>query len=162
MNNLTTDQLLYVCMTYEEIKRRRKQDKLTKVSIENLDEIPKMSGIYFVETAKGKVLYIGMSKNLSIRCNLISHHKLLDALEYGASFLTLAKVDESIVAYVEKVLITEFNPELNQIHARVDESRVSSRLTTWDECIKASPLLSVDARRALMKESGDNLNTELN
>ena len=123
MNALTNDQLFQVCAAYENIKRRYVANKLTAIPLKNLDEAPSISGIYLAVTDTGEILYIGMSKNLKMRCDIRTHHKLPDALKLGAEVLLIARVDESIVEYVEKSLIMYFNPKLNQRHTRIDDFR---------------------------------------
>jgi hypothetical protein len=157
MNILTNDQLSRICIAYEDIKRRHADNKLTQIPLENLDELPSIPGIYFAVTGAGTVIYIGMSKNLKGRCNLKSHHKLPRALGLDAKFLMIAKVDESIVEYVEKALISYFNPELNQAHARhevrePEENRIRKRTltSTTEVCDHAYPIMTAMRQRVLM------------
>ena len=158
MNALTNDQLSQVCIAYEDIKRRYNANKLTSIPLKNLDEAPSIPGIYFAVTEVGEIVYIGMSMDLKTRCNLRSHHKLPSALELGAEVLLVARVDESIVSYVEKALIMYFNPKLNQAHARSEDSVSESfevRVKVNRNCENRNTYLSAKIQEAMRKKKID-------
>lgn len=76
-------------------------DRLTQVPLLHLDELPAISGLYFATTDEGDILYIGKAKNLTQRCKLSQHHKLLLAIERGATVLQVARVDDGLAWAVE-------------------------------------------------------------
>jgi hypothetical protein len=140
MNNLTNDQLFQVCLDRDNIRKRIEEGTLTTISIKHLEEVPSVTGIYFVMTEAKDILYIGMSGDLGKRCDIRSHHKLPQALEAGAKYIAIAKVDFSTVEHVEMLLIKEYQPVLNVMH-NVRRVPASPKLDQVD----SSPEHSVDS-----------------
>ena len=73
-------------------------------------ELPTDSGVYFVTSKRGSILYIGQSKNMSKRWK-DGHHKALECLRNGAYYVyfqfTLEPYD------LEQIYIEEWEPPLN-------------------------------------------------
>ncbi|MBD1844771.1 GIY-YIG nuclease family protein [Cyanobacteria bacterium FACHB-63] len=102
----------------QSILERFKNDRLTRVPLTHLDELPPISGVYLAATEDNQVLYIGKSNNLSVRCDISIHHKLPAALEKGAVFLYIAGVPAAQAKFVEYWLIDRFSPVLNEGYRR--------------------------------------------
>lgn len=88
-------------------------DRLTRVSLLHLDELPTVSGVYFASTG-ARVLYIGKANNLAQRCRISNHHKLPAAIERGAMYLYVAAVPKELAWAVEQWLIHTLKPPLNE------------------------------------------------
>ena len=113
------------------ILERLNADRLTRVPLLYLDELPELSGVYFAATDEGQVLYIGKADDFTQRCNLSQHHKLPVAIEKGATWLMLARVPNKFAWAVEQRLISELQPLLNDTVSHwwtVKQVRVRSKI----------------------------------
>jgi transcriptional regulator with XRE-family HTH domain len=96
------------------VLKRLEEDRLTRVPLLYLGELPSISGVYFAATADGQTLYIGKATNFTQRCKISTHHKLSTAIEKGAVFLFVANVPANQAWHVEQWLIDQISPPLNQ------------------------------------------------
>jgi len=84
---------------------------LTSLTIQNKDDLPEESGIYFVIDAS-KVYYIGMSQNLQERW--YSHHRQPDFDKLpNLSIAYIGGLSASYLRSIETTLIQHFTPNLN-------------------------------------------------
>ena len=100
------------------VLERLQADRLTRVPLLHLEELPAISGIYFAASDGGNVLYIGKADDFTSRCKLSQHHKLPTAIEKSATHLLLARVPEHLAWAVEQKLIDELAPPLNESVSR--------------------------------------------
>ncbi len=90
-----------------------------KIYINELDKLPKYSGIYKVfSTQENKVVYIGQSKNIHQRWNN-GHHKLPQLIAlYGTKvYIECTEVPDWLLNRAEHTAISFHQPELNSRNA---------------------------------------------
>ena len=102
----------------ESVLERLETDRLTRVPLLHLAELPPISGVYFAATEQNEILYIGKASDFTDRCKLSTHHKLPIAIERGAVFLYVASVPSLSVWHVEQWLIDTISPVLNESVSR--------------------------------------------
>ena len=100
------------------ILERLQSDRLTRVPLLHLDELPALSGVYLATTDDRDILYIGKADDFTNRCKLSQHHKLPTAVKQGATYLLLAKIPERLAWAVEQRLIDKLAPSLNDSVSR--------------------------------------------
>lgn len=84
------------------------------ISISQLHELPKTSGIYRVIDSQGVTVYIGQSKNIHDRwCG--GHHKLAEIIYlYGIDvYITWVEVPEWLLNRAESAAVFDYQPKLN-------------------------------------------------
>jgi DNA-binding XRE family transcriptional regulator len=96
------------------VLERLESDRLTRVPLLHLKELPPLPGVYFAATEENQILYIGKASDFTERCKISTHHKLPKAIEHGAVFLYIASVPSSQAWHVEQWLIDALNPPLNK------------------------------------------------
>jgi hypothetical protein len=97
------------------ILERLQSNRLTKVPLLHLDELPPLSGVYLAATDNDNILYVGKANDFTVRCKIGQHQKLPTAIELGATCLLLAKVPDGFAWAVEQKLIAELEPPLNDL-----------------------------------------------
>ena len=86
--------------------------KLPFVTLENLESLPKTSGIYFALGLEGEVLYIGMATNFRKRWQ--GHHRYWNLMQVcSEAKLYFFEVSNTNLAQLESELIELHNPKLN-------------------------------------------------
>ncbi len=85
-----------------------------RVSIKEIEKLPKVSGIYKVMDSQSKVIYIGQSKNIYKRWKN-GHHKLAKIVsEYGTNiYIEWVEIPEWLLNRVENTAISFYQPKLN-------------------------------------------------
>lgn len=90
------------------------------IPITQLDKLPKISGVYRVVSAEGKVIYIGQAKNIHERWKN-GHHKLADiiALCGSSAHVEWVKIPEWLLNRAEHVALVFYKPILNKKNAPI-------------------------------------------
>lgn len=83
---------------------------LPSVPIEELNNLPETSGIYFV-LAEGQVLYIGQSTGIRQRWQ--AHHKTQELGSYSQVRIAWLEAEYGELTEIEKAYIEQFKPSLN-------------------------------------------------
>jgi excinuclease UvrABC nuclease subunit len=85
------------------------------VLIQDLDQLPSVSGIYLVHSQYGEIVYIGQSTNIKNRWKS-GHHKLSKIISfYGSDVkITWAEVPPHRLNHAEYIAIKFYNPSLNR------------------------------------------------
>ncbi len=88
---------------------------MSLVAITNLQNLPKISGIYKVLDDKNNVLYIGQAKNIYQRWNN-GHHRMNEILSRcGANaYIESIEVPEWLLNRAENAAISFYKPPLNR------------------------------------------------
>ena len=102
----------------QSVLERFQGNRLTRVPLLYLGELPSISGVYFAATEDGQILYIGKADNFTHRCKISTHHKLSSAIEKGAVYLYVASIESRSAWYVEQWLIDAISPPLNKVVSR--------------------------------------------
>ncbi len=87
---------------------------MSLVSITNLQNLPKISGIYKVLDDKNNVLYIGQAKNIYQRWKN-GHHKISEILSRCGTnaYIESIEVPEWLLNRAENATISFYQPPLN-------------------------------------------------
>ena len=88
------------------------QDVFKIIPTNNVDEISRKSGIYFICIADEEIIYVGQAKDLLSRCKSYSHYFHINPL---INIRTLLVPKNKLDVY-EKRLIKLLKPKLNQTH----------------------------------------------
>ncbi|MEL6788658.1 MAG: GIY-YIG nuclease family protein [Cyanobacteria bacterium J06607_15] len=93
---------------------------MNKIQINNLQELPKICGIYKVVDDNNNVLYVGQAKDIYQRWNK-GHHtmgKILNKCGTNA-YIVWVKIPEWLLNRAENAAISFYQPILNQKNAPV-------------------------------------------
>jgi excinuclease UvrABC nuclease subunit len=84
------------------------------ITILQLHELPKTSGIYRVVDFSGTTLYIGQAKNIHHRWNS-GHHKLGEIIAICGldAYITWVEVPQWLLNRAEHVAVCDYKPILN-------------------------------------------------
>jgi excinuclease UvrABC nuclease subunit len=84
------------------------------ISIRNLQDLPKFSGIYQVIDKEGTVIYVGQAKNIYQRWKN-GHHKLSEIINLCGvnAYIESIEVSENLLNRAENMAISHFRPKLN-------------------------------------------------
>jgi excinuclease UvrABC nuclease subunit len=85
------------------------------VPITELQNLPKICGIYKVIDANNNVLYIGQAKNIYLRWNS-GHHKIGKILEICGTnaFISYVQIPEWLLNRAENAAVAFYKPLLNK------------------------------------------------
>lgn len=85
------------------------------IPITDLQNLPKISGIYKVVDADNNVLYIGQAKNIYVRWNN-GHHKIGKILEICGTnaHISYVQIPEWLLNRAENAAIAFYQPQLNK------------------------------------------------
>ena len=104
---------------------------LPALALESRKNMPRVSGVYFVRSASGKVLYIGRTTNLYQRW--ANHHRArqLKSLT-GVTVVWLVIDDQAMLDAIEAACIAYYAPTMNGTVAREegDDNMVLLRIPT--------------------------------
>lgn len=110
--SITADQNIEIGRVAREVNSDYLTKKLPFVCIDDVIDLPCKSGVYFVESISGDLLYIGKAKNLRNRWR--GHHKLNELLIHDAEKIYYAKIPHDLTVYIEQAMIECFYPSLNR------------------------------------------------
>ncbi len=84
------------------------------ITINNLKQLPRVSGIYVVLDADMNVIYIGQAKDIYERWNN-GHHKLGEIIsEYGVNaYIRWVEIPEWLLNRAENAAFSFYQPRLN-------------------------------------------------
>lgn len=101
-------------------------EQLPNVLVKNRCLLPETSGVYFVVTIAGRLLYIGKSRNM--RQRWITNHHRIEQLHPQNAKIHWMELSEDQIDDTEKTLIAHFKPVLNG--RRITKSEGENHATT--------------------------------
>ena len=132
---------------------------LPSVSFDERDNLPGVSGIYFVVSQAKTILYIG--KAISIRKRWTAHHRFEELKPYKdvriAWFTYPAQNDEQLLE-LEKDCICHFRPLLNLAGNSFDEDKPTEKITlylSWKQLEKLDQM-ALEYKRRTRKRTDHN------
>lgn len=134
---------------------------LPSVSFDERDELPEVSGIYFVISQAKTILYIG--KATSINKRWISHHKFEELKPYNKvkiAWFTYVMQNNEQLAELEKDCICHFKPSLNLTGANLGEDKPTEKITlylTWRQLDKLDSMALEYKRRTRQRTDHNKL-----
>ena len=100
--------------TRNAIYRYSSRGVITIVTIDRIESLPQVSGIYKVLDANKKVLYIGQAKNIYLRWHK-GHHKIAEILSMCGTnaYIEWVELPEWLLNRAENAAVCFYQPPLN-------------------------------------------------
>ncbi|MGK7957068.1 MAG: GIY-YIG nuclease family protein [Crocosphaera sp.] len=117
---------------------------LPKIPLENRENLPQVSGIYYVIDQNHIIWYIGQAKNLQARWKSKSHHRLFQLKSQKKTQFKIyyQVLESSQLNEIEQQEISKYHPRLNQSKVKHQNVRPSETLLR-ETLIKLSGYLIV-------------------